>query len=73
MALVTIFVFLPIYYFVIWFEHFGHAEKRTLINQLISFTCKVVMFYIGFGVSGDTLIAMFGPFPSWYCYVHLIF
>ena len=72
-AAVTVLLFLPLYYFVVWYERYGHDNKRTLINLLISFTCKVVMLYIAFGVTGGIVVSTFGPFPIWYCHVQLIF
>ena len=72
LSTLTILIFLPLYYFVIWYERYGHDDKRTLINQLIASMCKVVMVYITFGISGEILIALWGPFPQWYCQFQLI-
>ena len=69
---VTIVIFTPLYYGVVWYERFGQDYKRTLINQLSAFFCSIIIVYILFVMTGDVLIVIYdGPFPEWYCNVQV--
>ena len=48
----------PLYYGIIWYERFGHDNKRTLVNQLSSFFCMVIIAYILIVIPGDICTAL---------------
>ena len=64
---VVIIVGTPMYYGAAWYEQFGHDKYRTLVNQLISFLCIVMVVHILVCVTGDICIAMFSPLSVWFC------
>ena len=35
--------------------------------------CKVIIVYIAIGISGEIIVALWGPFPQWFCHFQLIF
>ena len=70
-AVMVILLFVPLYYSVVWYERYGHDQKRTLLNQLTAFICKVVIAYLLVCVSGDIFISLSGPLPFCYCHLQL--
>jgi len=37
MVAATVLIFTPLYYFIVWYERSGHNNRRTLINQVLTF------------------------------------
>ena len=68
---VTIVLFTPLYYSVVWYERYGQDNKRTLLNQLSAFFCSIIIAYILLVMTGDVVIVLYGPFPEWYCNLHI--
>jgi hypothetical protein len=71
LAVVTILVFVPLYYFLVWYEHNFQWHRRTLLNQLNAFFCQNIMCYLVFVMGGDILVSMINPLPAWYCHLQV--
>jgi hypothetical protein len=67
-SFLTIFC-VPLFYSFIWYEHFGSDKKRTLINQLVAYIWKIVIFYLVVARFCDTVNSIFGPFSEWMCFI----
>ena len=70
-AIVTIIVFVPLYYFIFWYEQNVQWSKRTLLNQLNAFFCQTIIAYLMFVMSGDIIVSMASPLPAWYCHLQV--
>ena len=71
LAIVTIIVFVPLYYFIVWYEKSVQWNKRTLLNQLNAFFCQNIVAYLVFVMGGDILVSMLNPLPVWYCHLQV--
>ena len=58
---------IPLFYSFIWYERFGSDNRRTLINQLVSFIWKIFIFYFVVVRIFDTINLIVGSFPQWFC------
>ena len=69
-----IFIFLisPISFLVIWYEKFGSAHNRTLINQFVTSTAWCCVAYSVFGQIPELLLIIFGPFNENFCFFHSV-
>ncbi len=69
-----IFIFLasPSLLLVIWYEKFGSAHNRTLINQFVASTCWCFVAYNVFGQIPELLLTIFGPFNENFCFLHSV-
>jgi hypothetical protein len=57
-AALTITVFAPLYYFIVWYERYGgNDQRRTLINQLFALMCKIVIAYLLVVLTGEILVS----------------
>ena len=63
----------PLYYGIIWYERFGHDNRQTLVNQLFSFFCMVILVYILVVIPGDICTAFITKIPSCYCDIQNLF
>jgi len=71
LAIVTIILFVPLYYFIAWYEQNGLCNKKTLINQLNAYFCQNIVAYLVFVMGGDILVSMLNPLPAWYCHLQV--
>ena len=69
-----IFIFLvsPVSFLVIWYEKFGSAHNRTLINQFVTSTCWCCVAYNVLGQIPELLLIIFGPFDETFCFFHSV-
>ena len=57
-AFLTIVIFAPLYYFIVWYERYGGNDKRrTLINQLFALMCRIIVAYLLVVLTGDILVS----------------
>ena len=59
-------------YGIIWFEHFGTDNKRTLMNKLISHGLWAVIFQLPIITMSDMVRYIFGPLPKHICFLQVI-
>jgi hypothetical protein len=71
-SFVNIFLVCPISFLIIWYERYGSAHNRTLINQFVTSTCWCSVAYTVFGQIPEVLLSIFGPFSKEFCFLHLV-
>jgi hypothetical protein len=60
---------IPLLYAFVWFEQFGSDKRRTLINRLISYIWKIVIFYLVVVRFCDAVNSIMGPFAEQACFI----
>jgi hypothetical protein len=60
---------IPLFYAFVWFEHFGSDKRRTLINQLVSYIWKIVIFYLVVVRFCDAVNSIMGLFSEQVCFI----
>jgi hypothetical protein len=60
---------IPLFYAFVWFEQFGSDKRRTLINRLISYIWKIVIFYLVVIRFCDAVNSILGPFSEQACFI----
>jgi hypothetical protein len=68
----NIFLVCPFFYLIIWYERYGSAHNRTLINQFVTSTCWSSVAYTVFGQIPEVLLSIFGPFSELFCFLHSV-
>ena len=72
LSLINIFVLTPLLYSIIWYERYGTNQHRTLINQLVAYSCWHSISYNLVGQTAEIALSIFGPFSPWFCHWQLI-
>ena len=54
-------------YGIIWYEHYGTDNKRTLVNKLVSLICRILIQWFIFCQPSDIIRYTFGPLPTIAC------
>lgn len=71
-SLVLTFFLIPFLFSIVWYDWFGFAQKRILINRLVSSVCLVCSADLILVQIPDVLRYLLGPFPSSFCFLHYV-
>ena len=64
---------IPIFCSIIWYEKFGSDNKRTVLNKLAASICWCAILIEILVQIPEWIRYCFGPLPSFFCYLHLVF
>ena len=68
----SILVYIPLLYSIIYFENFASDKKRTILNKLVSSICWCGIHYQVFCQVPEMIRYCFGPLPPFICYLHFV-
>ena len=69
---VNLFGFTPVFYLIIWYEHFGSDHPRTLINLLVNSICWNGILNNLLNIPVDIFLNLFGPMTPNFCLFHYV-
>ena len=64
--------FTPIFYLIIWYEHFGSDHPRTLLNLLVNSICWNGILNNLLNIPLEIFLDLFGPLSANFCLFHFI-
>ena len=68
----SICVYIPLLYSIIYYEKFGSDKKRTVLNKLVSSICWCGIYYNLLSQVPEMICYCFGPLPPFICYLHFV-
>ena len=66
-------ILIPTLYSIIQYEKFGSDNKRTVLNKLAASICWCAILIEILVQIPEWIRYCFGPLPSFFCYLHLVF
>ena len=71
-SICNLFALTPFLSAIIWYERFGSDNPRTLMNQLVAFTCWNAIVYNVLNIPLSIFIDFFGPMSFGFCQFNFV-